>query len=235
MLRPPARQRGFTMIELMCVLFIVGVLLLAVVPSLDGLVPKYRLRSGAREVGSMMEEAQSQAIARRKEFVLAFDLDQHAYWLLLPPEDPEQPQGGGQGGGLLGELMGGGDEQGKEAGRPRDDVEHGLPPPDPEASDEDEREDLPVDEREALKPRSLPDDVVFTVVTRGDEEHRNGRVYVPFSHLGGAGSCLVGLAIKGEGGEPDKEIFVRFNALTRTLIYAEDGRPELLTIDGGGS
>src|SRR5262245_12563694 len=86
------RERGFSMVEIMAVLIILGVLLMAIVPSIDGLVPKYRLRGGAREVAALIEEAQSQSIATRKEWNVAFDLDRNTYWLVMPPKErpPEE-------------------------------------------------------------------------------------------------------------------------------------------------
>ena len=66
------RGRGFTLVELIAVMAIMAILLLAITPALDNMLPSYRLKGGARIIASNIELAQSEAITRRKEFVLAY-------------------------------------------------------------------------------------------------------------------------------------------------------------------
>ena len=224
---PAGRRRGFSMIEIMAVLVILGVMLLAIAPSIDGLVPKYRLRGGAREVAALVEEAQGQAVSNRKEYVLVYDLDDQSFWLVLPPRDPDEGREGGAGAGPLGGLFGGGDPK-EEPSRPRDDAEHGLPPPDPDAPAPQVES---VAERDAITPRKLPTDVVFAAVIVGEDERRSGRVEVPFNHTGADGSHVVGVKLDRGG---DLQIWVKFDALTRTIEYLDEP-PTVRTLSGEGS
>jgi prepilin-type N-terminal cleavage/methylation domain-containing protein len=231
--RPSIRRSarsGFSMIEIMAVMIILGIVLMAIVPSIDGLVPKYRLRGGAREVAALIEEAQSQAISSRKEWNVAFDLDHDTFWLIMPPKerpadpaaDPADPAA----------APGSAESQVGKEGRPKDDLEHGLPPVDPAApQDADQAEEEAVADRDSIEPMRLPTAVVFEAVVVGDEEKISGVVYVPFSHLGGAGSTLVGMKLSDE--RDAAPVWVRFNALTRTIEYADE-RPEVRTLSGGG-
>ena len=88
------RGRGFTLIELVVVIAIMGVLFSVVLPSLDGVSPKYRLRAAAREVGSEIHQVRSLAAGTGRTYALHYDLDDNKMWIILPPvegEDPDQP------------------------------------------------------------------------------------------------------------------------------------------------
>jgi type II secretory pathway pseudopilin PulG len=216
------RTLAFSMVEIMAVLLILGILLLALVPSIDGMVPKYRLRGGAREVASLIEEAQSQAVSTRKEWNIAFDLDHDTYWLVMPPKPPEHTADPAAAAGAppVDPSM----DVGKE-GRPKDDVEHGLPPRDPNApQDPAQAEEQAVADRDSIEPMELPTGVEFQSVYVGEEEKAVGVVFVPFSHLGGAGTCLVGMKLKDEPNAAP--VWIRFNALTRTIDFADE-KPEV--------
>jgi prepilin-type N-terminal cleavage/methylation domain-containing protein len=222
------RRRGFTLVELLAVVFIVSIIALAMIPALDNMVPSYRLRSGARNVGSMIELGQSEAIANRKEFAIAYDLDENTYWLILPPAPP--PGAEEQAETPPGEM-----DPKMSGKRPVDDVEHGLPPPDPQATQEQGTvADLPgFEEREYLEPERLPDGVEFERVIVGDEEKTTGRVYVPFTHLGQSGAHVVGFKLSEQ--DAQEEVWLKFQPLSRTLELSAE-RPEVRTLqsEGGG-
>jgi prepilin-type N-terminal cleavage/methylation domain-containing protein len=217
------RRSAFTLIELIAVTVIMATLMAAVVPALDSMVPKYRMRAGARNVASVIEQAQAEAVGKRREYVVAYDLDEHRYWLVLPPQDEEEEEG--DGGGLFG--FGGDDEKGKGQ-RPKNDVEHGLPPVDPNAV-QDAEQNVDVMDRESLTPQELPPGVKFQRVLIGDDEKTSGTVYVPFSHLGNEGTHIVGLELEGDDGNDPLQIFVKFSALSRTISY-HDEPPQLRTL-----
>ena len=90
-------RRGFTLLELMAVVAIITILLVTVIPALDNVAPSSRLDAGGRYVAGTIELAQSEAISQRKEFVVAYDLDNNTYWIILPegsersPNDQEAP------------------------------------------------------------------------------------------------------------------------------------------------
>ncbi len=80
------KSAGFTLIELALVLIIISVLVAMVVPNLDNLSPKYKLRAGAREIAATIEKCRSQSALKRKTYSLVYDLDEDSYWILLPQE-----------------------------------------------------------------------------------------------------------------------------------------------------
>jgi hypothetical protein len=205
---------------------VLGVMLLAVIPSIDGLVPKYRLRGAAREIAALIEEAQSQSISQRKEFQVAYDLDAHTFWLVLPP----LPPGASADGSTPTTTEPDPAADPKTAGlRPADDVEHGPPARDPEATDGTQEEEQSVAERETTTPKELPAGVIFERVSIGDDDKTSGTVHVPFEHLGATGSHVVG--IKLQESEQPMQMWIKFNALTRTIEYSEE-KPTVRTLEG---
>lgn len=220
--RARARRRGFSLIEIMAVMMILAVLLVSVIPAVDGLVPKYRLRGGAREVAGLIEEAQGAAISNRREYKVVIDLDDDTYHLILPPAETEAPATATDASTESPEAA-----AKKAAMRPADDVEHGPPPPDPTATEA--REARPDEPDAQTTPKRLPDDVAFVAVVVGDEEKTAGSVTIPFTHLGGSSAVIVGLRLSQE---EDKQAWLKFNALTRTVEY-HDERPTAQTLEGG--
>lgn len=83
------RRGGFTLIELIVVISILGILAAFVVPRLSGISPKYRIRSAIRTIGAQIGWARSMAGGNGEEYVLRYDLDENIYWVALPP-DPEE-------------------------------------------------------------------------------------------------------------------------------------------------
>lgn len=78
-----ARNRGgFTLVELIAVIVIVGLISMVTVTRLDFLVPKYRLRGAAREVGSTLGLGKAHAASNGKDVYFEVDLARGAYWLL---------------------------------------------------------------------------------------------------------------------------------------------------------
>ena len=64
-------RAGFSMIELVTILSIVGILLTIVIPRID--VARFQLDVAVQEVGSALAAARGQAILRQHDFVLMFD------------------------------------------------------------------------------------------------------------------------------------------------------------------
>lgn len=85
-----ARARGMTLIEIMAVVLILALIVGIVTVRLDFMVPKYRLRAAAREVGYHAKRARAQAAATGKDVYIKYDLSQGKYWLLVAfPKKPE--------------------------------------------------------------------------------------------------------------------------------------------------
>jgi prepilin-type N-terminal cleavage/methylation domain-containing protein len=81
---------GFTLIELMVVVLIIGVMVGLSATRMDFVAPKYRLRGAARDVAAIMRQGKSRAAAQGKDVYFEADLSQGRYWLLVPfpKEDP---------------------------------------------------------------------------------------------------------------------------------------------------
>lgn len=88
-----AESRGFTFIELMVVVAIMGLLLGFVVLRLDDMVPSSRLSAAARQVASHVGMARGEAVAAGKVHAIAYDLTRQQYAVLTPP-DPEEVEAG---------------------------------------------------------------------------------------------------------------------------------------------
>src|SRR5262249_17926847 len=67
-----------------------GLIAMVTVTRLDFLVPKYRLRGAAREVGSVLGIGKAHAASSGKDVYFEVDLPQGRYWLLaaFPREQP---------------------------------------------------------------------------------------------------------------------------------------------------
>ena len=82
-LRPSRKsQAGFTLVELIAVVVIVGLMAMVTVTRMDFLVPKYRLRGSARDVGSVLGIGKAHAAANGRDVYFEVDLARGAYWLL---------------------------------------------------------------------------------------------------------------------------------------------------------
>lgn len=86
-------QRGFSLIEIIVVLAIVGLMLTLVVMRIDHLSPKYALRAAAREVGGMIDLARGSAVGKGKRMAIRYELDQGRYQLFGPPPQGERGNG----------------------------------------------------------------------------------------------------------------------------------------------
>jgi prepilin-type N-terminal cleavage/methylation domain-containing protein len=78
------RAAGFTLLELIAVIAIVGLIAALAIGRMDFFIPKYRLRGAAREVGSVLKQAKAKAAAAGRDVYFQADLQQGEYWLLVP-------------------------------------------------------------------------------------------------------------------------------------------------------
>jgi prepilin-type N-terminal cleavage/methylation domain-containing protein len=91
-------RRGMTLIEIMAVVLILSLVVGLVTIRLDFMVPKYRLRAAAREVGFHAKRARAQAASTGKDVYIKYDLSRGTYWLLVAfpkkaaPGSPEENQ-----------------------------------------------------------------------------------------------------------------------------------------------
>ncbi|HEX3137280.1 MAG TPA: GspH/FimT family pseudopilin [Casimicrobiaceae bacterium] len=75
---------GFTLIEMLVVLTLIGLLVAVVIPMFGPGVSTTELKSDARAVAAGLRQARGQAIAQRGEAVLMLDLGAHSF--SVPPD-----------------------------------------------------------------------------------------------------------------------------------------------------
>ncbi len=85
---------GFTLVELMLVIMIVGVVSAIVVVRLDRTLPGHRLRSAATEIMGLDDIARSESRLKGAAVSLTYDLDHATVTLTAPPPPPPEAQAG---------------------------------------------------------------------------------------------------------------------------------------------
>ena len=75
------RQRGFTLVELLVVLLIMGMLLTLAPAAFQSVMPGMQLKAAAREVAAVFREARSLAIRDNRETTVVIDTEARAYRL----------------------------------------------------------------------------------------------------------------------------------------------------------
>ncbi|MEM7310522.1 MAG: GspH/FimT family pseudopilin [Planctomycetota bacterium] len=78
------RRAGFSLIELMGVIIILGLIGTVAVVSWQALLPGARMNAGIRNLSEVLASARSEAIARNSVFEIWYDFDAHKYWVRTP-------------------------------------------------------------------------------------------------------------------------------------------------------
>lgn len=79
--------RGFTLIEILLVLAVLGLMASLVVARMDLALPSYRLRSAARDIASTVIWARSESIARAQPVEVRYDLGAATYRVVVGEAD----------------------------------------------------------------------------------------------------------------------------------------------------
>ncbi|MBL8737615.1 MAG: prepilin-type N-terminal cleavage/methylation domain-containing protein [Planctomycetes bacterium] len=84
--QPAAGERGFTLIEILVVLALIGMLMAVVVPNLGILIPSARLRGTGTTLQRNLDLLRSEARIQSKRIAMEFDLDKRRWRAVYPPE-----------------------------------------------------------------------------------------------------------------------------------------------------
>jgi prepilin-type N-terminal cleavage/methylation domain-containing protein len=82
--KPNSARHGFTLIEIMAVVLLLGLALGGVSSNLNAFIPAQQSESAAREVIGVLDLARSAAIANGRPYYLEVDLDQNQYRVITP-------------------------------------------------------------------------------------------------------------------------------------------------------
>ena len=87
----PRFYRGFTLIELSVVIFLIGLLFFTTMPKLGNLLFHSDLKSVVRSLKAAVHILRSKSIVTHKNTILHFNLDEGVYWgtYEIPDEGPE--------------------------------------------------------------------------------------------------------------------------------------------------
>jgi prepilin-type N-terminal cleavage/methylation domain-containing protein len=80
------RARGFTLIELMVTVAVIGLAMTVMVGGSRALLPQARLRASATEMGAALEQARTQALLTQQPILFAYDITNGGYEAYYPCE-----------------------------------------------------------------------------------------------------------------------------------------------------
>lgn len=78
------RRAGFSLVELLVVIIVLGMIATVVTINWRAILPKSELHSTVRELSSVLQGARSDAISRNATFEVQYDLDEHRYRVMTP-------------------------------------------------------------------------------------------------------------------------------------------------------
>ena len=79
-------DKGFSLLELILVLFLMGLIVGLALPFVVKTLDRVKLQSETRQIASTLQFARSEAISKKKIFTFNADIDQNKYWLAIPKE-----------------------------------------------------------------------------------------------------------------------------------------------------
>ncbi len=82
--------RGFSLVDLLCVVALTTVIAVVAVPQLTGLTTNYGLVSAADELATELNAARTMAVSRGATYSIKFDLNGNTYQV-IDVSDPENP------------------------------------------------------------------------------------------------------------------------------------------------
>ncbi|MFN3245036.1 MAG: Tfp pilus assembly protein FimT/FimU [Planctomycetota bacterium] len=85
--RSPAPQSGFSLLEILVAVALVGLGLAIIAPNLSALMPSARLDGSGKEIVSWLQTIRSEARIQAKRMEMELDLDKGRYRIVWPPEE----------------------------------------------------------------------------------------------------------------------------------------------------
>jgi general secretion pathway protein H len=79
------RNAGFTLLELIVVLMIIGLMSTLVVPKLVGPLADLNLKTASQKISASLRYARSQAASEKATYVALFDFDKNRLVVINPP------------------------------------------------------------------------------------------------------------------------------------------------------
>ncbi len=83
---PRSREHGFTLMELLVTMAVLGLVFAIVVPNLGALVPEARLEGSGKQILRQLDWVRSEARIQGKPMSVDFDLDKTRWRIVYPPE-----------------------------------------------------------------------------------------------------------------------------------------------------
>jgi prepilin-type N-terminal cleavage/methylation domain-containing protein len=94
---PRLAPRGFTLIELMVVIAILGLAMSAIFTGGSALLPQARLRSSGSHLAAALEQARTTAVLKQETLIFSYDIDNHGYEVYFDYERDERGENMGPG------------------------------------------------------------------------------------------------------------------------------------------
>ncbi len=170
---------GFTLLELMVVVAMIGIIAVIAFPRLDPFLPKRRLKSAARLLSGTITMVYGEAIAKNKTYRLYLDSSSDEYWVIQVTGDIDKKGSPG----VIGIRLGTGFEL-LEYTDSSQNVEQAMP------------------SEPMFAPRKLPSGVHFSSVEvrRGLRQFSRDTQYIEFTPLGVASPAVINLINEDEEG-----------------------------------
>jgi prepilin-type N-terminal cleavage/methylation domain-containing protein len=83
-------RKGYTLVELIVVVFLAGMMLFLAVPSMRHVFLSDQLQSTTRQLVATVRELRVDAVREQVDFVVHFDITRHSYWTYSTDMTPEK-------------------------------------------------------------------------------------------------------------------------------------------------